>query len=175
MSSPEKTGDVTGRLAGVLAPPLEALGLDLEAVDLTKAGKHSVLRVAVDRDGGVDMDAIADATRAVSAVLDETDLMGQGAYTLEVSSPGVDRPLTLPRHWRRNAGRLVKVTFPEAEAVTGRIRESDDEGATLVVDGADHRIAYDEIKKAKVQIEFKPAKEPTQEPTQESIQDERED
>jgi ribosome maturation factor RimP len=157
LNSPETAGDVTGRLTGVLAPSIEALGLDLEAVDLTKAGKHSVLRVAVDRDGGVDMDAIAEVTRAVSVVLDETDLMGKAPYTLEVSSPGVDRPLTLPRHWRRNAGRLVKVTFADAEAVTGRIRASDETGATLEADGAEIRVTYAEVKKAKVQIEFKRA------------------
>src|SRR5215216_6418819 len=107
MSAP-RTPDMTDRLAGLLAEPIEALGLDLEAVDLSKAGKRSVLRVAVDKDGGVDMDDVAAATREVSQLLDESDVMGGGSYTLEVSSPGVDRPLTLPRHWRRNAGRLVK-------------------------------------------------------------------
>ncbi len=157
MSTPE----ITDRLAGVLAPSVEALGLDLEAVELTKAGKHSVLRVAVDKDGGVDMDDIAAATKAVSEQLDDSDLMGQTPYTLEVSSPGVDRPLTLPRHWRRNAGRLVKVVFAGAKtsdtgAIVGRIRESDDESAVLDVDGTEARVVYAEVKKAKVQIEFKP-------------------
>jgi len=153
------TPEITDRLAAALAPSIEALGLDLEAVEVTRAGKHSMLRVAVDKDGGVDMDDIADATRAVSAVLDESDLMGNTPYTLEVSSPGVDRPLTLPRHWRRNAGRLVKVTFTgEAEAVEGRIAASDDEGATLSVAGDEVRVAYADMKKAKIQIEFKPAK-----------------
>lgn len=157
MSTPQ-TPDIAGRLTAVLAPSVEALGLDLEAVDLTRAGKRSVLRVAVDRDGGVDMDAIADATRAVSAVLDGSDLMGKQPYTLEVSSPGVDRPLTLPRHWRRNAGRLVTVTFAGRESLTGRIAASDEDGATLEIDGHEVRVAYAEVAKAKVQIEFKPAK-----------------
>lgn len=149
--------DITDRLAGELAPKIEALGLDLEAVDLTKAGKHSVLRVAVDKDGGVEMDDIADATRTISDVLDTSDAMGQAAYTLEVSSPGVDRPLTLPRHWRRNTHRLVKVAFADdSEAVTGRIMASDDDGADLDVDGSTRRVAYAEVSKAKVQIEFKP-------------------
>ncbi|MBO9520244.1 MAG: ribosome maturation factor RimP [Nocardioidaceae bacterium] len=149
---------MTDRLTAVLAPSVEALGLDLEAVDLTRAGKRSVLRVAVDRDGGVDMDQIAEATRAVSAVLDDTDAMGQQPYTLEVSSPGVDRPLTLPRHWRRNAGRLVKVSFATGDPVTGRIASADDDGATLEVDGTEVRVDFAEVTKAKVQIEFKPAK-----------------
>lgn len=151
------TPALTDRLAAVLAPSLTALGLDLEAVEITKAGKHSMLRVAVDKDGGVDMDDIADATRAVSAELDETDLMGNNPYTLEVSSPGVDRPLTLPRHWRRNAGRLVKVTFTgDAAPLEGRIVAGDEDGATLSVDGAEVRVAYAEVQKAKILIEFKP-------------------
>ena len=143
------------RLAAELTGPMEALGLDLEAVDLTSAGKRRVLRVAIDKDGGVTMDDIADATREVSRLLDDTDLMGQQAYTLEVSSPGVDRPLTLPRHWRRNAGRLVKVNPVEGEPVTGRITATDEQGAVLDVEGTEQRIAYADVKKAKVQIEFK--------------------
>lgn len=153
--STASTPDVTDRLAGVLAAPVEALGLDLEAVDLSKAGKRSVLRIAVDKDGGVDMDDIAEATKAVSAVLDESDLMGQNAFTLEVTSPGVDRPLTLPRHWRRNITRLVKVDLREGDPLLGRIVAADDAGATVDVDGVEQTIAYDTVAKAKVQIEFK--------------------
>ena len=148
--------DTRDRLAAELTGPIGLLGLDLEAVDLTSAGKRRVLRVAIDKDGGVTMDDIADATREVSRVLDDTDLMGRQAYTLEVSSPGVDRPLTLPRHWRRNTGRLVKVTFAEGgEQLTGRVTETDDDGAVLDVEGTERRLEYAEVKKAKVQIEFK--------------------
>ena len=86
------------------------MGLDLEAVELTPAGRRRVLRVAVDKDGGVTLDDVAEATKEVSRLLDASDVMGEQPYTLEVTSPGIDRPLTLPRHWRRNAGRLVKVT-----------------------------------------------------------------
>ena len=142
-------------LAEQLTGPIGSLGLDLEAVDLSNAGKRRVLRVAIDKDGGVTMDDIADATREVSRVLDETDAMGQQAYTLEVSSPGVDRPLTLPRHWRRNTGRLVKVVLDEGDPLTGRITETDETGAVLDVEGADHRVEYAAVKKAKIQIEFK--------------------
>ncbi len=149
------TADTGDRLAEELTAPIGTLGLDLEAVDLANVGKRRVLRVAIDKDGGVTMDDIADATREVSRVLDETDLMGQQAYTLEVSSPGVERPLTLPRHWRRNLGRLVKVTFLQGEALTGRITESDDDGAVLDVEGTERRLEYAEVKKAKIQIEFK--------------------
>jgi ribosome maturation factor RimP len=149
------TADTRDRLAAELTGPIGALGLDLEAVDLTSAGKRRVLRVAIDKDGGVTMDDIADATREVSRVLDDTSAMGEQAYTLEVSSPGVERPLTLPRHWRRNTRRLVKVTPHEGEPVTGRITASDDEGAVLDVEGTEQRFAYTDVKKAKIQIEFK--------------------
>lgn len=152
------SADTRDRLADRLAGPVEALGLDLEAVELSTAGKRRMLRVAIDKDGGITMDDIADASRAVSQVLDETGLMGERAYTLEVSSPGVDRPLTLPRHWRRNQGRLVKVTFEAGDPVVGRITGTDDSGAALDVEGTERRVEYAEVKRAKVQIEFK--KEP---------------
>jgi ribosome maturation factor RimP len=149
------TPDITDRLAGLLAEPIEALGLDLEAVDLSRAGKRSVLRVAVDKDGGVDLDDIAAATTEVSRVLDDSDAMGNSPYTLEVSSPGVDRPLTHPRHWRRNAGRLVKTSLSDGAEVTGRIVAADESGADLDVEGDSRRVEYADVAKAKIQIEFK--------------------
>ena len=142
------------RIADALRDQLSALGLDLEAVELTPAGKRRMLRVAVDQDGGVSLDDIADATRAVSGVLDDTDLMGETAYTLEVTSRGVDRPLTEPRHWRRNRDRLVKVSLLDGTQLTGRVTDSDDAGVTLDVAGSPRRLAYDEVGKALVQVEF---------------------
>jgi ribosome maturation factor RimP len=137
-----------------LAAPLSALGLDVEAVELTPAGKRRILRIAVDGDEGVTLDDVADATKKVSEVLDATDVMGEHPYTLEVTSRGVDRPLTLPRHWRRNADRLVKVTTTDGQTVTGRIVGSSDDAATLDVDGGRREIAYAEVAKALVQVEF---------------------
>lgn len=142
------------RIEDALVGPLADQGLDVEAVEVTPAGKRRVLRVAVDKDGGVTLDDVADATRAVSEVLDASDVMGEMPYTLEVTSRGVDRPLTLPRHWRRNADRLVKVTLVDGGTVTGRITTSDDDGATLDVDGASRELPYAEVAKALVQIEF---------------------
>ncbi|PWN03487.1 ribosome maturation factor RimP [Nocardioides silvaticus] len=134
--------------------PLEELGLDLEAVELTPAGRRRVLRIAVDKDGGVSLDDVAAATRAVNDVIDSSDVMGEQPYTLEVTSRGVDRPLTEPRHWRRNQDRLVKVTFADGSAVTGRVLESDDERVRLDVDGRPREVTYAEVGKALVQIEF---------------------
>ena len=137
-----------------LETPLRALGLDVEAVELTPAGKRRILRVAVDGDGGVTLDEVAEATRKVADVLDASDVMGEQPYTLEVTSRGVDRPLTLPRHWRRNADRLVKVTTTDGETVTGRILDSGPDAATLDVDGSRREVAYAEVAKALVQVEF---------------------
>lgn len=142
------------RIESTLDDPLRALGLDIEAVEITPAGKRRILRVAVDKDGGVTLDEVAEATREVNRALDESDVMGEQPYTLEVTSRGVDRPLTLPRHWRRNAGRLVKVTFADGSSATGRILEADDETATVEVSGRSRAIAYPEVKKALVQVEF---------------------
>ena len=149
------------RITDAIRDRLSALGLDLEAVELTPAGKRRVLRIAVDQDGGVTLDDIADATRAVSGVLDDSDLMGETAYTLEVTSRGVDRPLTEPRHWRRNRDRLVRVSLQDGTQLTGRVTDSDAAGVTLEVDGTPHHLAYDAVDKALVQIEFnrKPTKE----------------
>jgi ribosome maturation factor RimP len=153
VSSPRQ--DATrDRVEETLLDPLKAMDLDVEAVELTPAGKRRVLRVAVDKDGGVTLDDVADATREVSRVLDESDVMGDHPYTLEVTSRGVDRPLTLPRHWRRNADRLVKVTLADGSTVTGRIGESTDRAVTLDVDGARREVAYADVAKALVQIEF---------------------
>jgi ribosome maturation factor RimP len=137
-----------------LATPLSALGLDVEAVELTAAGKRSVLRIAVDGDEGVTLDDIANAAKKVSETLDATDVMGEQSYTLEVTSRGVDRPLTLPRHWRRNNDRLVKVTTTDGDTVTGRILRSDDQAATLDVEGTSREVDYAEVAKALVQVEF---------------------
>ena len=149
------TDQTRDRLAGVLTDPLSAVGLDLEAVDLTPAGKRRLLRVAVDKDGGVTLDDIADATKEVSRLLDESDVLGAQPYTLEVTSPGVDRPLTHPRHWRRNNGRLVTVTLTDGRTLTGRVTASDDTSATLdVEDAGSEQVSLADVAKAKVQIEF---------------------
>lgn len=152
--SSAKLDAIRERIQAELVGPLSELDLDLEAVELSPAGKRRVLRIAVDTDGGVTLDDIADATKKVSSVLDESDVMGEQSYTLEVTSRGVDRPLTQPRHWRRNQGRLVKVALAEGDEVTGRIGRSDDEQVLLDVDGEPREVAYTDITKARVQIEF---------------------
>jgi ribosome maturation factor RimP len=150
------TPEVRDRLVALLTGPLASLGVDLEAVEVSSAGRRRMLRVAVDKDGGPTMDDLAEATREVSRLLDDSDVMGEAPYTLEVSSRGVDRPLSLPRHWRRNAGRLVRVDLAEGSALTGRIVAADDEAASVEVDDGTRRLPYAEVRRARVQVEFKP-------------------
>jgi ribosome maturation factor RimP len=142
------------RIEAELVDPLAVQGLDVEAVELTPAGKRRVLRVAVDKDGGVTLDEVAEATREVGRVLDESDVMGEQPYTLEVTSRGVDRPLTLPRHWRRNLDRLVKATLDDGSTVTGRIIDADESAATLDISGKQREVPYANVRKALVQVEF---------------------
>ncbi|WP_017612310.1 ribosome maturation factor RimP [Nocardiopsis salina] len=143
------------RIVELLEPVLAQSGLDLEGIELTPAGKRRVLRVTVDSDNGVDLDTIGDVTQEISNVLDSSDVMGQTPYVLEVTSPGAERLLTLPRHWRRSQGRLVKVDLAEGGKVNGRVVDSDEQGATLDVKGRSRTIAYADIAKAKVQVEFR--------------------
>jgi ribosome maturation factor RimP len=151
-----RAGQAREHLVGVLTPVVAATGHDLEDVTVTSAGRRSLVRVIVDADGGVDLDAVADVSRAVSEALDADSEGGAafaGPYVLEVSSPGVDRPLTEPRHWRRAVGRLVRVTI-DGTAVTGRVFGTDDRGVVLQIDGAPRELAWAELGTGRVQVEF---------------------
>jgi ribosome maturation factor RimP len=142
------------RVRAVIEPVVTGAGYDLEDVGLSRAGRRHVVRVLVDADGGINLDDVAVVSRAISAALDEAEESGgevlAGEYQLEVGSPGVDRPLTLPRHWRRNITRLVTVN-----GLTGRVTATDDQGIVLDVDGITRELAYAELGPGKVQIEFK--------------------
>ena len=137
------------RVREALLPAVTGAGFDLEDVTVGTAGRRQIVRVVVDRDGGIDLDAVAEASRVIAAVLDDSEVVGAASYTLEVTSPGVDRPLTEPRHWRRAAGRLVA-----AGAVTGRIVGADDDGVTIDVGGTQKHFGYDELGAGRVQVEF---------------------
>jgi ribosome maturation factor RimP len=103
---------------------------------------------------GVTLDRLAEATRAVSRALDDAGAMSDDPYTLEVTSPGVDRPLTAPRHWRRNLGRLVKVTGVDGSRRTGRVLAVGEKSVTLEVGGTELELPYDDVASATVQVEF---------------------
>jgi ribosome maturation factor RimP len=142
-------------LAAVLGPAVGDLGVDLEGIEISPAGRRRVLRVVVDRDGGVDLDAVADVSRAVSKALDAEDVMGGDPYVLEVTSPGVDRPLTQPRHWRRAIGRTVRAELRGGAPVTGRVLAADADGVDLDTgDATPTRLPYAVVARARVQVEF---------------------
>lgn len=145
-------------LQELLGPLVAEAGSDLEDVSVSKAGKRSVIRVLVDRDGGIDLDDVAEVSRLVSDALDELDEQDPRAlgpsYTLEVSSPGVDRPLTAPRHWRRNVGRRVAATLSDGTNVTGRITDANEQIVTFDVEGIPRTIEYGELARGTVQVEF---------------------
>jgi len=142
------------RVRAVIEPVVTAAGYDLEEVNVSRAGRRHVVRVLVDTDGGINLDDVAVVSREISAALDQAEERGgevlAGEYQLEVGSPGVDRPLTLPRHWRRNRGRLVAVN-----GLTGRVADVDDAGVVLDVDGAPRSLTFAELGPGRVQIEFK--------------------
>ena len=142
------------RLAELIEPVVGAAGMDLESVRMSVAGKRRLLRIVVDGDHGVSLDDAADVSREISAMLDEVNALGEVAYTLEVSSPGVDRPLTEPRHWRRAVGRLVKVKVTGEPAVEGRILAADADGVTLDLAGGERRFGQGELGAGAIQIEF---------------------
>lgn len=169
MSAP--TSARTERIAQDIGERLAELSLAVEDLTVAPAGKRRVVRVLVDRqiaDDGpattepvppVDLDLVAEATRLISATLDDTDAMGEQAYVLEVSSPGTDRPLTAPRHFRRNVGRLVRITRTDADPIEGRVRSADGEGVLLEVSGpkgatSEIRVPYAECERAAIQVEF---------------------
>ncbi|WP_019889856.1 ribosome maturation factor RimP [Streptomyces purpureus] len=148
------------RLRGLLEPLVSAMDLDLEEIEVSRAGRRRVLRIVVDSDEGVELDACAELSRVISQKLDETDVMGDEEYVLEVSSPGADRPLTEHRHYVRATGRLARFQLQAGEELVARILTVDDEGIDLEVPGVKgrrptaRRIEFPEIAKARVEIEF---------------------
>ena len=167
--APRAADRTTDRLVTAVEPVVTAAGYDLEELVVRAAGTRSVVRVVVDRDEGISLDDVADLSRAISEVLDAEDDAGRTPYVLEVTSPGVDRPLTAPRHWRRNAGRLVTVEVgPERarEQVTARLLRVEDDGVVLAVEkgGAkkgqvrravgERPVPWSELGAGRVQVEF---------------------
>jgi ribosome maturation factor RimP len=129
---PTRDAAVAG-LTELLTPAVAEAGFDLEEVDVRPAGRRRLVRIVVDADGGVGLDDIALLSQAASELLDGSDVMGTSPYVLEVTSPGVDRPLTEPRHWRRAVGRLVVAPLAEGGQVEGRVVAADDEAVEIDV------------------------------------------
>jgi ribosome maturation factor RimP len=148
------TSPASRELRDLLEPAVNAAGMDLEDVAVSQAGRRRRIRLSIDKDGGVTLDECAEVSRLVEHLLDDVDELADCPYTLEVSSPGVHRPLTLPRHWRRNIGRLVHVDLQDGQQVAGRIRRVNNNGPVLDVGGTERTFAFDEVTTARVQPEL---------------------
>jgi ribosome maturation factor RimP len=146
------------QISELITPALQKAGYFLEDVNLVNPGQHRIVTVIVDGETGLNLDQVTVASKLVSELLDEASFMGETPFTLEVTSPGIDRPLTLPRHFAKNVDRLLKVTKNDGVVITGRIRLNTEKDVTLEV--AEKKeikeviIALSEIKRAMVEIEF---------------------
>jgi ribosome maturation factor RimP len=143
-------------LRGVLEPVVVAAGFELDTLDVRSAGRRHTVRLVVDSDAGVGLDDIARISRAASDELDRNEHLVGGSYTLEVTSPGVDRPLTSPRHWRRAHLRLVTVRPREGDPFQGRVGAVGESAVTMLVDGALREVRYADVTHAAVEVEFAP-------------------
>jgi ribosome maturation factor RimP len=142
-------------LTRLVGPLVAEQGLDLEELDVKPAGRRRLVRIVVDADGGVSLDDVASLNQTVSIALDDLDVMGNAPYVLEVTSPGVDRPLTEPRHWRRATGRLVRTALADGGQVEGRVVAADDDAVVLEVAGRRRRFGHAELGRGRVQVEFR--------------------
>jgi len=144
-----------------IAPVVEGAGGVLEEITITPAGKRRILAVIVDgKTENLSLDQVTVISKAVSEIVDGLDVLGSMAFTLEVTSPGIDRPLTLPRHWRKNISRLVKITMADKTKKSGRIKEVSDTAVTVTMSrsskekASEEVIEFDLIKRAQIEIEF---------------------
>ncbi|RCW39763.1 ribosome maturation factor RimP [Halopolyspora algeriensis] len=160
MSSPPRN-EVVARLEPTVADTVATLGFDLEELDVQQAGRRRLVKVVIDADDGVGLDDITDVSHAVSDVLDTHEHVLAGSYTLEVTSPGVDRPLTKVRHWRRARNRLAKLRLTDGSELTARVGDAEDGTVVVLAGGRIRQLAYRDIEHAVVEVEFQqpPAKE----------------
>lgn len=149
---------IKDQIAELVTPALAQSQYFLEDVNLVSPGNHRIVTCIVDGESALNLDQVTDASKIISALLDEAAFMGETPFTLEVTSPGTDRPLTLPRHFAKNRTRLLKATLNDGSVVTGRITENSETTVTLevaekkIVKSVD--IALADIKRAVVEIEF---------------------
>ena len=138
-------------ISAAITPALSDLGFYLEDITITSAGRRSMLTVIVDGDTHLSLDQVTVATKAISEIVENIQSLGQAPFTLEVTSPGLDRPLTKPRHWRKNIDRLVKIVLLDGKEIKGRVK-----GATEISATVDEQVVkFSDIKRATLEIEFK--------------------
>ena len=149
---------LTQLITDLISPAVTEAGFFLEEVQIASPGSHRIVTCVVDGQTPLNLDQVTVASRVISELLDTAEFMGETPFTLEVTSPGVDRPLTQPRHWTKNLTRLIKVTLSDGTITTGRLTEFNDVDATLVenIKGRlkEHTVTFADIKRAVVEIEF---------------------
>ncbi len=146
------------QISELISPALQQAGYFLEDINVVSPGNHRIVTVIVDGESALNLDQVTVASKLVSELVDEAPFMGESPFTLEVTSPGIDRPLTLPRHFAKNVTRLLKVTKTDGTVATGRITSNTDLDVTLTVtekkDVKEITIPLADIKRAVVEIEF---------------------
>ena len=149
---------LTQSITDLISPAVTEAGFFLEEVQIASPGSHRIVTCVVDGQTPLNLDQVTVASRVISELLDTVEFMGETPFTLEVTSPGVDRPLTQPRHWTKNLTRLIKVTLSDGTITTGRLTEFNEINATLVenIKGRlkEHTVTFADIKRAVVEIEF---------------------
>jgi ribosome maturation factor RimP len=138
-------------ISAAITPALSDLGFYLEDITITSAGRRSMLTVIVDGDTHLSLDQVTVATKAISEIVENIQSLGQAPFTLEVTSPGLDRPLTKPRHWRKNIDRLVKIVLLDGKEIKGRVKDATEISATV----GEQVVKFSDIKRATLEIEFK--------------------
>jgi ribosome maturation factor RimP len=138
-------------ISAAITPALSDLGFYLEDITITSAGRRSMLTVIVDGDTHLSLDQVTVATKAISEIVENIQSLGQAPFTLEVTSPGLDRPLTKPRHWRKNINRLVKIVLLDGKEIKGRVKDATEISATV----DEQVVKFSDIKRATLEIEFK--------------------
>lgn len=142
-------------LVELLDPAIKRAGFILEEIKVTPVGRRRIIAVIVDRiDRNPNLDEVTVVSRSVAEILEGYSQLGDTPYTLEVTTPGVDRPLREPHHWRKNIGRLVKVELNPSGNVTGRIKAVNDERVALETNGNSVEIEFSQVKRAQIEIEF---------------------
>ena len=139
------------QVAAAITPAIESLGFYVEDIAITSAGKRSMLTVIVDGDTHLSLDQVTVATKAISEIIENLPTLGNNPFTLEVTSPGLDRPLTKPRHWQKNKDRLIKIILNDGKEITGRIKDSTQSAVTV----DEQVINFADMKRATLEIEFK--------------------
>jgi ribosome maturation factor RimP len=145
-------------ITNLISPAVTEAGFYLEEVQIASPGSHRIVTCVVDGPNPLNLDQVTVVSRIISELLDSADVLGETPFTLEVTSPGVDRPLTEVRHWTKNLTRLINTTLNDGSIITGRLTEFDESNATLVenIYGRikNHTVAFADIKRAVVEIEF---------------------